>query len=317
MNARRAFTLVEVLTVTVIIGILVTLVTVAVAGAIKSAKRFKISAQMSEIDKVNKLYTGEFGEYPPDMFDDEALVRHVKKRFPRLDWTQLPDADSQAEQIKKAISKTYTDCGYGDVDFTQKSGPLGALALWLGGFPNSDGKLSGFLADPENPFVLPPEVYKDDGTVDHSKIVFDKKIFIDLEIGKNVRIEGFGVPVISSEVQNTFVPFIYFRGKSSGGPDAYDPEKQFVTNHPDPQNWKNTDIGYDWCCPYKDTDEKWKNPSTYQLIHSGLDGKFGKRTQEKTLEAVRVVSKGTNVGADDLDNLTNFSDYKELKSILP
>jgi len=300
MNTRRAFTLVEILTVIAIISILVALVTLAVAGAMRAAKRAKIGWEMSQIAMALELYKGEFGEYPPDFFDNEALVRHVRKRWPRYDF-------QDADQIRDDIKDAYNDAGY-PVDFadTNSHAPLGALALWLGGFPNADGKLSGFGADPEHPFTL-------DGT-------FDGKAFIDWEVGegKNVRFEDYGggsVPVIGNEIQGAFVPFVYFRGKSSGGDDAYDISvRQFEFTSAD---------GPDWCVPYVEEEEKkdgsgsvmkpkkWKNPTTYQLIHPGLDGLFGE------LEGERVITSGTGIGLQDLDNITNFSDYKELKSILP
>jgi len=284
MKTKRAFTLVEILTVIVIVSILATLVTLAVSGAMRAAKRGKIAVEMSQIAMALEQYKAEFGEYPPDMFDDDALVRHVKKRWPRLDWANMPSASSEAGSIRQAISD-----GYGNgVDFTHSDSQIGALALWLGGFPNVDGKLSGFYADPENPFV-PSDT-------------FDKKNVAELELGKNVQLQNFfgcTVPVIGSEVRDGFAPFVYFRGKTSGGENAYEETVQ-----------RFDFVEFGLCVPYKDTETKWKNPSTYQLIHPGLDGRYGEA-------GVRIIQSGVGIGPMDLDNLTNFSDYKELKSILP
>jgi len=324
MNKTRAFTLVEILTVIVIISILAALVTLAVAGAMRAAKRAKIGWEMNQIAMALELYKNEFGEYPPDMFDLEAFVRHVEKRWPRLKWESLPGHPGsaatlttlqKAQLIQHAINQAYQTY-HPAVDFTRPNAPLAALALWLGGFPNSDGKLSGFGADPENPFDLANG--------------HDGKVFLDLELGsKRVRIYsppngGSPIPVIGDEVQGVFVPFVYFRALTSGGIYAYRPEMQYVTDHQGPDL---TSPDYDWCFPYADTIErnpngviigaKWKHPTTYQLIHPGLDGKFGKRTNTDARESVRVISTGNNIGSQDLDNITNFSDYKEIKSILP
>jgi len=329
MNTKRAFTLVEILTVIVIISILAALVTLAVAGAIRSAKRAKIGWEMSQIAMALELYKGEFGEYPPDMFDIDAVVSHAKSRWPLLDFSLLPGypggsvpltRQQEALLIQRAITQTYQTY-HPSVDFTQTNAPLAALALWLGGFPNSDGKLSGFGANPANPFDVTTG--------------YDGKAFLDLELGgKRVRIYnppngGPPIPVIGNEIRDVFVPIVYFKGKSSGGPDAYNPLQQVVTDH---QSGSLDDPQYDWCFPYADTVTRnaggnitggtWKNPTKYQLIHPGLDGKFGKRrTSQNTLpgalNAVRVISTGDNVDAQDLDNIMNFSDYKELKSILP
>ena len=309
MKTRRAFTLVELLVVIAIIGILAALVTVAVAGALRAAKRARIGWEMNQIAMALEHYKAEIGEFPPDMFDDEALVRHVKKRWPRLDLagkSHSADTTVQAAWIRSAVSAPY---GNG-VDFTdpqsrQYLSSLGALALWLGGFPNSDGKLSGFYADPEDPF-----------TPTNS---FDKKDFLDLEIGKNVRYIRFGtisVPIIGNEIQNAFVPFVYFRGRASGGHEAYWHTVSNVKRF----NLSASDLG--WCVPYaeeKNNDViKWANPTTYQLIHPGLDGKFGNEKWIGTnFSTGGYIKPGDNIGLDDLDNITNFAGCKELKSILP
>ena len=305
MNTRRAFTLVEVLTVVVIISILAALVTLAVAGAMSAAKRGRITMEMSQVAMALEHYKAEFGEYPPDMFDDEALVRHVKKRWPRLVLSGVNDADF----IRTAISTAY---GNG-VDFTQANSQVGALALWLGGFPNSDGKFSGFFADPENPFI--PSV----------PVAFDNKNFGDLELGKNVRIVNFDscfVPIIGNEIRDVFVPIVYFRGLSSGGHRAYmiTDENHAKSGQVKQFDFRYADLGF--CVPYAEDENggvtKWKNPTTYQLIHPGLDGKFGEPAPgNPTVAPLRIIKSGANIGADDLDNLTNFSDNKELKSILP
>lgn len=314
MNTRRAFTLVEILTVIVIICILVALAVAAVRGAMDATKRARISTFMSQIAMALDRYKAEFGEYPPDMFDGEALVRHVKKRWPRY---ELPNAAAtvQANFIKNAINAAY---GNG-VNFTVADSEVGALALWIGGFPNVDGRLSGFCADPEDPFFskqlhLPLEDW-----------AFDQKVFVDLEVGdgKSVRFEDFDngciVPVIGTEQRDGFVPIVYFRGLSSGGHRSY---MVVDENHAKYGLIKRFDfVTSGYCVPYAEKADStssitWKNPSTFQLLHPGLDGKFGVPVPGGATP-LRNIQTGDNIGTLDLDNLTNFSGYKELKSILP
>ena len=318
MKTRHAFTLVEILTVTVIIGILAALVTAAVAGAIRHAQRGKIGWNMNQMTIALDHYKAEIGEYPPDMFDDVALVRHVKKRWPRLNWQALRaamPASSDADLIRQLINGAYSvtvnnmtvNAGNTNrqIDFTDM--PPGSLPLWLGGFPNADGKLSGFFADPENPF-------------DPSTGAFDKKVFIDWELGdldsnKSVRLchvnenSANVVPLAGNDIRNTFVPFVYFRGKISGGDDAYKDPNGDVKQVGSPM--------FGWCVPYAEDMNngviKWKNPTTYQLLHPGLDGSFGKT--DRTV--VRNIKSGVGIDLPDLDNITNFSDCKELQSVLP
>ena len=366
MNTRRAFTLVEILVVVVIISILAALVTVAVAGAMRAAKRAAIATEMSQIAMALERYKAEFGEYPPDMFDDAVLVRHVKKRWPRLDWTKtetllrqasvpfpgesgswdtrnwnnMPMLEREAWLIKRSIGFTY-GCDVGFLRAPHPHASIGALALWLGGFPNSDGHFSGFFADPECPFISngPP--------------VYDNMVFYDMQLGNNARFVRTGlpdriggpyppgsggggggtprdfVPLIGVEINGHFLPFHYFRGKTGGGHDAY----LFGAA---PGQVKQGYLGLEtheeisWSVPYAESTTivegntviKWKNPTTYQLIHPGLDGKFSvirPRTDGAypPVESLRVINTGAGLLQEDLDNITNISDLKELRSILP
>ena len=314
MSTRRGFTLVEVLVVVAIIGILAALITVAVSGAMRATQRASIGWQMAQVVMALEHYKAEFGEYPPDMFDDGALVSHVRKRWPRMNypdgyWTDAWTNERRANWIRDAITGAYPHvAGNEAADFTDPNfSQVGALALWLGGFPNSDGRLSGFYAAPGNPFT-PSDT-------------FDRKVFLDLELGKSVRIQTFGevsVPVIGNEVRGAFVPFVYFRGRTSGGDTAY----KYAVNNNGGNEWvvKQFEFSeFGLCVPYAedvvghvDAIVNWKNPTTYQLIHPGLDGRFG-----STEDNVRVINTGEGISLQDLDNLTNFSDYKELRSILP
>jgi prepilin-type N-terminal cleavage/methylation domain-containing protein len=331
MTKGRGFTLVEILVVVVIIGILVTLVTVAVKGAMDATKRAKIATQMSQLAMALDHYKAEIGEYPPDLFDDEALVRHVKKRWPRL---VLPSGGltAQADFIRNSINEAYDDAltkafgnavknEYGNVDFTMTStlSPVGSLALWLGGFPNGDGKLSGFYADPENPFTQIE--------------TFDRKAFADLEFGENKSVRPFCtgnnlfVPAIGNDIRDAFVPIIYFQGLPSGGlraymiPDGGHPKRGEVKQF-DFRTSTNpiaNELGF--CVAYAEEESagviKWKNPTTFQLLHPGLDGIFGIAVPGGGAAPLRIIKTGNNIVLQDLDNQTNFSDYKELKSILP
>ena len=312
MKTRHAFTLVEILTVVAIIGILATIITVAVAAAMSAAKRAKIAVEMSHITMGIERYKAEFDEYPPDLFDDESLVRHVRKRWPRLEWSNMPSAGSQAESIRIAINEAYgNNVNFGGIAPLLNS-QAGSLAHWLGGFPNSDGTFLGFYADPENPFT-PSDT-------------FDKKTFANLELGKNVRLENYGngciVPVVGTEVQSNFVPFVYFRGTSSGGHTSYMITDAGHTKYGQIKQFDFSSANLGFCVPYAEDanggEIKWKHPSTFQLIHPGLDGNFGEPApDDPTVAPLRVIKTGENVGALDLDNITNFSDNKELKSILP
>jgi hypothetical protein len=314
-----------------------------------------------------ELYKNEFGEYPPDMLDDEDLVRHVKKRWPRLNWANLETlpianvdqfgydprgvltgVEREAWLIRNAVSIAYGPVRYGNsgqfcnVDFNDRhkdihmflpelwfSRPTGALALWLGGFPNTDGKMSGFYADPENPFI--------------PTNAFDGKAFLDLEMGNNKSVRmsicevydvrtrdnvngvwmpselrgplyTYAVPVLGIEVGGTFSSVTYFKGRPGGGDNAYRVNGHIkITQGPYSRSLDS------WGAPYAEsrsgTGLRWYNPTTYQLIHPGLDGKLGNIPHPGATE--RVITTGQGISTADLDNITNISDFKELRSILP
>ena len=361
MRTNRAFTLVEILTVIVIIAILVTLVTVAVAGAMRAAKIGRIGMEMSQIAMAIERYKAEFGEYPPDFFDDVALVRHVKKRWPRF---ELPGSttDEQAFSIRLAMTLVYMNPAvYTPALRTEWLGKseewgigfpsgvstaaLSSLCFWLGGFPDQEGKFAGFDADPEAPFGRSASTGEPNcGDMSAGLLTDviinnpDKKCFLELTVNKNVHFTGIDasyalVPCIASRISSdTVVPIVYFHGSADGGPNAYcytDPissnpselkQINFADIHPGSVTLGLSDVS-DWykfgvVVPYAmrgndSSDVVWYESSKYQLIHPGLDGKFGEGSD------MRFIKSGAGIGAQDLDNLTNFSDYKELKNILP
>ena len=323
---RRAFTLVEILTVAVIICILAVVVTAAVVAAMRSAQRANISIQIYGIAQALEMYKAEFGEYPPDMFNDDDLVRHVKKRWPRTNYTN-------ADDIRDAITFGYSGNAERPVDYplhdVNLEYPPAALALWLGGFPNYDGIFSGFYADPEAPFT--PSLARVDGARRVPNNTYDKKVFIDLEMNKNVQLVTVStsplqtVPIVGMEHRFGFAPVVYFRARPNGGPDAYTTQRP--NGNVDVKQWSFSTIGlpeFGLCVPYADSaspagDIRWHNPTTYQLIHPGLDGRFGE--EERFIpgndRTWRLTQSGRAITPADLDNQTNVSDYKELRVILP
>jgi prepilin-type N-terminal cleavage/methylation domain-containing protein len=116
-----AFTLIEILTVVIIIGLLAALTAGAIVGALVPGNNAAIATDLVQLDLAVKNFYLRFHVYPPD-FHDPALARSTLKRmFPRCPEENYPD-------------------------FTGQS-PASALPFWLGG---PDG--NGFSANPMNPF---------------------------------------------------------------------------------------------------------------------------------------------------------------------
>jgi prepilin-type N-terminal cleavage/methylation domain-containing protein len=401
MNRKRAFTLVELLVVVVIIGILSSLVTVGVMSAVQAAKRSKIAMEMHQITLALETYKNKFGEYPPDLWDKQAVVRHVKKRWPRFQVIGNDDSE-RYWSIMKAIDNVYKNstkrnflANYASIpvgatvyfmddtndntDFTtitREASYLGALPFWLGGFPNEDGKFAGFSADPEAPFgkeytsptsstVRSKNNGDPNDTWTPNNIRLDTQdkdsVFYEMIIGKNIFYATTANDIVFPVLVNrdatvnkdgsTPVPYVYFRGNSSGGKTAYAhlsasnvylskgyefsaatifaskpyAELGVITAYAKSVNATGSPLTFQTLI--------WYEAERFQLIHPGLDGVFG--VGRSRADTIQLASSGSDVlnmsgfrstntdfsendiGQKDFDNLTNFSDYQQIKSILP
>jgi len=173
---RQAFTLVEMLTVIIIIGLLATLMLVAFGRARRNVRGSTVKADIKQIDMALERYRTEYGEYPPDFvgtaaaYPDEvripartSVIRHLRRRFPRLQITGAT-VDLQFVSFITAIQNATTDYNQdgvlGDdaamnVTAATPFNPSQALLFWLGGLPAfaTSGELTGFSANPANPFA--------------------------------------------------------------------------------------------------------------------------------------------------------------------
>ena len=174
---RQAFTLVEMLTVIIIIGLLATLMLVAFQRARVNVRNATVKTDIKQIEMALERYRTEYGEYPPDFVGTAdafplairtpartAVLRHLAKRFPRL---AIPGAtvDLQFGAFIAAVQTATSDNNQngipgesGETGITVTTAtpfnPSQALLFWLGGLPaySTSGELTGFSANPANPF---------------------------------------------------------------------------------------------------------------------------------------------------------------------
>jgi prepilin-type N-terminal cleavage/methylation domain-containing protein len=180
------FTLVELLTVIVIIGILVGLTTGVVIGARTRAANAAIATEINHLDIAIRAYADKYGEFPPDFAGtfyggtvgtaaQNMVLRHLARVFPRY----IPGAvrgDTTANDWTKFTNDLLFYTGYnpgsGSYDTSLTLGmqvryldPASALVFWLAGpsyfidqntdIVNGKKRPYGFSANPLNPFEPP------------------------------------------------------------------------------------------------------------------------------------------------------------------
>ena len=322
---RQGFTLVELLTVIVIIGILASLITGAAIMARGAVKRTVVLTEIAQLEIALQRYKNEFGEYPPDFTglnenDDlnpindtpgEAaakvvLNRHLRKRFPRFrgDW------DAAAVEI-------FTNYG---VDATRLDS-ASALAFWLGGLPEDPTlgtRPAGFHKDPAHPFKT---------GLPRSQTLFE---FSDDEDRYTYATPATPANVLRCYYFPTGVterPYVYFRPQRFGGERTYafverDPSDTTVSVYA-VRTWpaitpsappSDADGNSDRAVPYVLGGNTWPADETYQIISSGMDGLLGRRRTPPgpqlapfTYDYYPSKASGVNFAVDggDNDNLTS------------
>lgn len=308
---RRAFTLVEMLTVIVIIGILAALISGATIYARARAREAAIYAQVKQLEAALMEYKNQYGEFPPDFWGlhsndpniraqaEQELRRHLRKRWPRY----AAGADPVTQFYYDLQCLTYVKPDGTEVEFkmdAKKFDAATALVFWLGGLPEeppvSGGTYvpAGFFADEEHPFQF--------GRPRTGPLFeFDpKKIDYDDSDGNNsvdfVRYfpEGPDAP-----------PVVYFRSKK----DPATGRSSYAVNGVIAHFEHTTD---DVAVAYLDggtvsATPAWRNPDTFQIVHPGLDGMFGgpRILDDPTTWPVTIT--GFRFTQGDYDNITNFA----------
>ncbi len=319
LRARRAFTLVELLTVIVIIGILAGLITAAAVRGRTRARVVAIKSEITQLAMACEAYKQKYGEYPPDLTDLAALDRHLKRAFPRY--------TGNAATFLASVASAY---GISSPDLSQL-GPASALVIFLGGIPEQPGsnKPAGFHADPRNPFQpgeprTPP--------------------FFEFEVARLTIADPSSPNTLLCQYRPagaaTPAPYVYFKCRRLALPtnqpqfqyDEYAVVDGSGAVHPLSYPLLGTSPApYGYCVPYLEFNpttavpnpldpsqqlvngvnpRQWPEAGKFQIISAGLDGRFGNALVGGSPQEFRYRRLGLNFSDDggDFDNITNFSE---------
>lgn len=276
----RGFTLVEVLVVIAIIGMLVAMLVPAINAARRQAKRTLVKADMTQLMLALEDFRTKVGggQYPPDGTNSQDTQRFLKAAFPRTPW------------------------GNG-VAYPTNITPDTALVFWLGGAQDSTGAFVGFSANPLNPF-------DNSGSRIPVSFEFDRSTSTTRFVQKGT-LQGPTLPPTGTATSVTWNLFQYFplngNALTSNMPYLY--FKAVAASYTQTAFSINVTNGLTGTTlPYKDSTSPngnaFVNPTKFQLLCPGLDGKYGNYTGT----TYPLYPSGTNYDATNgLDDMTNFT----------
>ena len=247
--ARGGFTLIELLIVTMIIGILMSIIISAAVQVRRYARELAIYNELMELHSAIEMYKQRYGGYPPNLTATQNEIdRHLRKAFPRM------RSDQQGIQRGGDAAE--------------------ALVVWL----------SGYGPNPRNPFA---ENAKRDPLY-----AFDET---------RLRRENGKVRYYPRDVNE---PFVYFHHASYNQIEFQSTtgEGGKLLPYTRDLNEGETDQGG---TSGENSDRKYVNPDTFQIISAGLDNDYGNGGSYPS-------GKGYQLG--DRDNITNFCDRMALRN---
>lgn len=337
---RSGFTLTELLVVIAIISMLVAIVSVAVVAAIGQAKQTRIKTEIDLLDMAMKSYKEKYGAFPPcdlrinhsdNAVKNAALAKlrqHFATAFPRYDITQLPND----------LAGVMGDAGKTTGLSLDKFRPDQALVFFL----------RGFGPDPTHPFVSLDGIQIENGRKNGIQVKLTP--LFDFDQSRLASVDNTGVD--SSTAAPTFIAASYFpagvKANAAGAPYLYwdsgnygvlpanqdlaaaDRKQQFNTSKVDGIVFANAGVANIYANDANGDsniqlpNETWANPETFQLIASGMDGKYGVKDTD-ALNQLRPkarlyptgIAYDMSVDLADDDNVTNFANKAKLVDAKP
>jgi hypothetical protein len=290
-----------------------------------SSRKTAIVAEVDQLGQAFRAYKEKYLTYPPSMANTDTnsrkakFMRHVRTTYPSSAYgVRAVDFDKVRDYVQ-ANYKVRAGEKVADLDLLQLD-PAEALVFWLGGFPMPVGqegtpiapkKLFGFNKDFDSPLkrVLAQEGNEPLATRSYLLFDFDQKRLVDQDADgwweylptppKN------GAPV---------APFVYFDYDVHGD----ETKPAFVAYPTDAELAAKIGTAVPLAAYFDPTGKaptRWQNPSSFQILCGGLDGKY---SSPKTSLRVTIFPSGRvylapnfsdppgNYDPEELDNLTNL-----------
>lgn len=278
---RKGFTLIELLVVLGIIAMLVALAVGASMYAVNVGRRTAIGIELAQLHEGIEAYKNAKGDYPPNFRDANAVIRHIRRCYPRIapgefgaviDVTVSPPVVRPAMQLDEGES----------------------LVFWLIGTRN----------DPIYPFGLTGGTNA------------ERKEYIGLDERRLVSPDGDRWPSLQAKYcKDTFYLYAesraypYFGSVSAAG--AYVNPAMIAEG----DATKTARPYLDSAAPMP----AFIKPTGFQILCAGQDGEFGPEPASIDLQAYpgKTFPGGQNYTAEDEDNLANFTDGRTLEDHIP
>jgi len=333
---RKAFTLVELLVVIVIIGMLAAMVSGAAVMARRRAKIAVVALEVKQLEMACQSYKEKFGEYPPDFSNVGATVtppelrdaarrivlRHLSRAFPRyipgITTASTADNGTWAGFVAD-VNDSVVGWGINPENLT----PQNALVFWLGGMPglNTSGTsvtgFNGFGADPQNPFNRSSSRIKSLFEFDPSRSFMDAttKVICYWPQGATGDLQNGAIVYFRAENKKYEIPYMVGATQQSTSKSAID--RNIVGNPtvcPSVDTRLSNLPGLDAYDSSKPVTSTWLNPASFQVISSGLDVVFANplKVKNETNSSFTLTDRvyfptGENYDRDTYDDIANFS----------
>ena len=292
-NVHSGFTLVEILTVIVIIGILMGIAIPAIVIAINRGRTSKVRLEIGALEQAIEQYQQEYGDYPPDFSSWPVVERHYRKIFPRIGQGELNRLRMLLDVDPGNDRDTTVPSPWPAHDAAAMD--RGEVLAWV---------LGGYSDNPLTPFTGPGGPLEEIDTADTMTVTF--QINSDrpnkLHDFEQSRLDILGVnPSATLDVNNRYISSdndlfpSYAAIDSDSGPFVYFDSRTYAYFSPGNNDFNGyASLTFGVIRPYYSEEAvnnvsgadypsvaaalaAWRfvKPDTFQIIAPGLDEKFG------------------------------------------